>query len=512
MSITCQICQQKFAKIIPWQHLKTHEITSAEYKKQHGSVYSAETLAKLQQRTPHNKGKKITDPELLARIRSAIEKREQRFRRGEISRGAPKTDDQKRVLSEKSKIYAAKNPNEMRSRAQKAIDTKKKNGYDFGGNMRGKKHQDSTKKIIGEKSRLINQEKSQQANDRILSRITELDLVLRNDIREWSLDLTCDRCLTDFSFTKQYFHLSKITHTICPTCHPRSQSRSGQELELYAFIKNLRPDAVSGYRSHYHSKEIDIYIPDLKVGFEYNGLYWHSESVLLHNDRSPRADHEKLLAFQSQGIRLIQIFEDEWINQPHIVKSRIANILGKTTKKISARSCDVKKVSSRDAARFCDDNHIMGSGRSNVRLGLYHDHELVSVMTFSKSNISRKVAGWELNRFASRIDLSVTGGASRLFTAFLRSYDPDRVVSFSDNRWSDGELYQKLGFQKINAGSPNYWYTMPNTTKRIHRFNLRKTSTEAGDQTEIELRRQQGYDRIWDSGSSRWEWLKENGA
>lgn len=512
MSITCQICQQEFTKIIPWQHLKTHGITSAVYKNQHGPLYSAETLAKFQQRTPHNKGKKVTDPGQLARIRSAIEKREQRFQLGEISRGAPKTRDQKQVLSQKNKIYAAENPEEVRTRAQKAIATKKKNGYDFGGNMRGKKHRDSTKLIIGEKSRLANQRKSQQANDRILSRIAELDLVLRNDIREWSLDLTCGRCCTDFSFTKQYFHLSKITDTICPTCHPRTQTKSGQELELYAFIKDLRLDAVSGYRSHYHSKEIDVYIPDLKIGFEYNGLYWHSESVLMHNNRSPRADHEKLLEFQAQGMRLIQIFEDEWVNQPHVVKSRIANILGKTAKKISARDCDVREITSTEAARFCDDNHIMGSGRSNVRLGLYHDDELVSVMTFSKNNISRKIMAWELNRFASRIDLSVTGGASRLFTAFLRTHVPDQVVSFSDNRWSDGGLYQRLGFKKINPGSPNYWYILPNTTRRIHRFNLRKTSTEAGDQTEVELRRQQGYDRIWDSGSSRWEWLKENGA
>jgi hypothetical protein len=213
-----------------------------------------------------------------------------------------------------------------------------------------------------------------------------------------------------------------------------------------------------------------------------------------------------------KNIRLIQIFEDEWINQKDIVKSRVANILGKTSQRIPARQCCVHEISSKEASQFCNSNHIMGSGRSNVRLGLYHGNDLVAVMTFSKNNISRKVTTWELNRYAPKIDLSVVGGASKLFCAFLRLYDPATVISFSDNRWSEGGLYQQLGFEKINSGIPNYWYTLPNTTKRIHRFNLRKTTSDPKDITERELRKQQGYDRIWDSGSSRWQWTNKNGA
>jgi hypothetical protein len=512
MSIICQICQQKFPKIIPWQHLKTHDITSEEYKKHHGPLYSPETLEKFQQRIPHNKGQKVTDPVHLARIRSAMEKREERFHRGEISRGSKKTPEQKQVLSQKTKSYAVQNPEEMRLRAQKALETKIKKGYDFGQTMRGKKHKESTRLVIGKKSKQSNQAKSQQANDRILSRISDSNLSLLNNVAEWSLDLHCNQCGTDFSFTKQYFYLSKITDTICPTCHPRVRPTSSQETELYRFIKSLCSDAISGYRSHYHSKEIDVYIPDLHLGVEYNGLYWHSESVLMHNNRSAQTDHEKFLLLQSQGIRLIQIFEDEWINKPQIVKSRLANILGKTSQKIPARKCHVKEMSSKEAAQFCNDNHIMGAGRSNVRLGLYHDDEVMAVMTFSKNNISRKITSWELNRYVTKIDFSVVGGASKLFTAFIRRHDPATIVSFSDNRWSDGGLYQQLGFKQINSGTPNYWYTLPNNAKRIHRFNLRKTASDPRDQTERELRKQQGYDRVWDSGSSRWEWNKENGA
>lgn len=506
MSIACQICQKEFAKIIPWQHLKTHGITSADYKKQHGSLFGPETLEKFQQRVPHNKGQKVTDPHHQARFKAAIEKREQRFRCGEFGRGAAKTQEQKQTSSEKNKIYAALHPEEMKLRAQRAVESKKQQGYDFGKHMRGKKHRDSSRAKIGQKSRSAAQQKSQQANDRILTRIADLGLTLRNSITQWSLDLTCQHCGTDFVFTKQYFHLSKIKTTVCPRCYPRVRRVSAQETKLYEFIKDLWPTAISSYRPSYHSREIDIYIPDLNIGFEYNGLYWHSESVLAHNNRSPKADHEKLLAFQSQGTRLIQIFEDEWINQPHIVKSRIANIVGKTQHRVQARQCQVRAISSRQAADFCNHNHVMGAGRSNVRLGLYHCGSLVSVMTFCKNNISRRNMTWELNRFACAVGLHVVGGASRLFAAFVREHCPDRVVSFSDNRWSDGGLYQRLGFEKVNSGTPNYWYILPNVTKRMHRYGLRKTPADPQQQTEVELRKQQGYDRIWDSGSSRWEW------
>jgi len=72
---------------------------------------------------------------------------------------------------------------------------------------------------------------------------------------------------------------------------------------------------------------------------------------------------------------------------------------------------------------------------------------LVSVMTFSKGNISRKSKGWEIDRFASLMNTSVIGGASKLWEYFLNHYMPDIVVSYADNRWSNGNLYKTLNFQ-----------------------------------------------------------------
>ena len=442
MSIICKVCNTEFAKIIPWQHLKKHEITTADYKKQHGSVYSEETLRLLSERpAPTNKGCKMTDPIHLANMQRAVDKREERFRAGEIKRGTSWSEEQKQHLSKKTTDYAITHPDSGKERAAKSIQTKIKNGYDFGAPMRDKHHSEKTKLILSESAKITNIKKSNEANERISERISSLSLVLMSDISQVNLDLKCNICDSEFTFTKQYFHLSKFKESMCPTCFPRAISRSAGETELFDFIKNICSDSISSYRETYHSKEIDVFVPSKNIGFEYNGLYWHSESVLLANNRSGKSDFEKQLEFASKGIQIIQIFEDEWLHKRHVVESRVRNILGVTTKKIYARNCDVRKISGSEAAKFAEETHIMGRGRSNARFGLFYDNKLVSVMTFTNSNISRKMKEqWELNRFSSDIDTTIVGGASKLFSAFVRQINPDVVISYSDNRWSIGNL------------------------------------------------------------------------
>ena len=167
----------------------------------------------------------------------------------------------------------------------------------------------------------------------------------------------------------------------------------------------------------------------------------------------------------------------------------------------------VKEISSKQASEFFNDTHIMGNGRSNYRLGLFFNNQLISAMSFSKNNLSRKIDNWELNRFSCLQNYHIMGGAGKLFNQFINNIQPSKIVSYSDNRWSQGLVYEKLGFKKISSGTPNYWYFLPNQN-RIHRFNLRKNSNDNPDQTELENRTAQGYNRVWDSGSAKWIWSK----
>lgn len=233
-----------------------------------------------------------------------------------------------------------------------------------------------------------------------------------------------------------------------------------------------------------------------------NGLYWHSE-LFKHSSYHL----EKTNLAREKGIKLIHIFEDEWINCQEIVKSRLLSAINMCNRKIYARSCIIKEINSKTANEFLNKNHIQGSGRSNIRLGLFYNEELVSVMTFLKGDISKNIRDWELNRFCSKIYTSVTGAASKLFNYFVKTYHPTQIISFSDKRWSnDKTVYEKLNFAHVHDSPPNYWYFHQNTTKRHHRYSLRKTKNSLI--SEKELRKSQNYLRIYDCGSSKWLWKK----
>lgn len=505
MSITCKICNEIFEKIIPWQHLKTHNIDSKTYKKNYGSLYSESTLEKLKTKVPHNKGKKVTDQSVLTNIRKGIEQRESKYRSGELTKHKTVlSQEQKNTISQKITEYAKLNPEKMKARTQKALETKRKNGTLI--NYNTGPVSDETKAKISAALKNCISKKTVSSIENIKKYLEESNLDLLTDIRKKNYTVRCNTCENIFDITRQYFTNSKFKKEICRNCYPFVKSISNKENELYMFIKELDPTAVQSYRKKYQSREIDIFLPELNLGFEFNGLYWHSEKLLTSLGRNPKSDFQKKLFFTEQNINLIQIFEDEWDNKKDIVKSRIRNILKKTPRKIYARECQIKELNSKQAGVFFEKTHIMGNGRSNVRLGLFYKNELVSAMSFTNNNISRKLNSWEINRFSSLLDTNVIGGASKLFKAFVKEYQPEKIISYADNRWSNGDLYKNLGFNKTSDGTPNYWYFLPNSNLRIHRFTLRKTKDDDQLLTEYENRLNQGYNRIWDSGSSRWEW------
>lgn len=251
--------------------------------------------------------------------------------------------------------------------------------------------------------------------------------------------------------------------------------------------------------------ELDIVVPSRNVAIEYNGLYWHTERLGKH--KNYHLDKTKMS--EDVGFRLIHVFEDEWKNKKDIVKNRIIHILGCGDVSVYARKCVVKEVGVDIKNDFLLSTHIQGPDNSSVRLGLYFEDELVSVMTFSKLRKSMGSKGgvgeYELVRFSS---LGVVGGAGKLLKYFIRNYNPTSIISYADRRWSQGDLYEKLGFELVSMGRPNYWYTK-DYKKREYRFNYRKDILVSKgydkSKTENEIMSELGYDRIWDCGSLKYE-------
>jgi hypothetical protein len=224
---------------------------------------------------------------------------------------------------------------------------------------------------------------------------------------------------------------------------------------------------------------------------------------------------------ENVGYRLITIFEDEWINKTDIVKSRLSNILDfDFNKSLYARKCIVKNINSTEARNFIERNHIQGYINSSIKIGAFYKDELVSVMTFSKASISKgskHAEGlWELSRFCS--SGKIVGIASKMLSFFKKNYEWKSIFSYTDKRWSNGNLYEKIGFDLIKHTKPNYWYVNINQSsivERYHRFNFRKNILSEKLQhfdsnlTEVENMRLNGYDRIWDCGNIKYIMKKE---
>lgn len=262
-------------------------------------------------------------------------------------------------------------------------------------------------------------------------------------------------------------------------------------------------------------KELDIYIPEKKLAIEYNGLIWHSEKY--GKDRYYHLN--KTEGCEKQRVKLIQIFEDEWLEHKEIIKSKIKQLLNlnKTLPKIYGRQCIVKEISNTTAKFFLTKNHIQGYSFSTIYLGCFTKRdELIGVMTFINSNKYHNT--WILNRFATDINYHCTGIGSKLFTFFIKKYAPSEIISFADRRWTsdkDNNLYTKLGFRLDEILKPDYHY-ITDGKQRFHKFNFRKKSlikkyTEHGlteGMTEYEMTQKLGFYRIWDCGLFKYVWEK----
>ena len=304
------------------------------------------------------------------------------------------------------------------------------------------------------------------------------------------------------------------------------------ETELINFLLQMNPDLtiIKHERKLIPRREIDVYIPDLRLGFECNPTCTHNSSFPDPWGNPPK--HYKYHAEKSKmaldrGIFIYHIFGYEWTTRKDIIKSQIANLLQCNLTKVYARNTYVKEVPHSACASFLDANHRQGNVSSHIRLGLYDksNDELVSVMTFGKmrTGIGKKVGqseeDYELVRFCNLRYTSVVGGASKLFHHFISHYTPNKVISFSDIAHTRGQLYSKLGFAPTAYSDPGYVWVNVDNDKYYNRVTCQKqnlmklfddvTDDVLSNSTEPEIMMNHGYARVFDSGVVRWEWAPQ---
>lgn len=270
---------------------------------------------------------------------------------------------------------------------------------------------------------------------------------------------------------------------------------SSYENEIIAFLQNFDIEFKTNVRNVISPYELDIFLEKDNLAIEINGLYWHSEVFKDKNYHKNKYDLCK-----NKNIKLLQIFEDEWLKNKEIIKKNILYLLKVYSEPVYARKCNIRIIGITEKKNFLELHHIQGNGAGSINFGLEYENKIVACITFIKQNNE-----FILNRYAT--SCNVPGGFSKLLTHFERKFNNPKIVTFADLRWSDGDLYKINGFTETESLPIDYAWSK--RTDRFHKFNFRhdrmKNKLQNYDKnlSETENMHNHGFNKIWDCGKLR---------
>lgn len=302
--------------------------------------------------------------------------------------------------------------------------------------------------------------------------------------------------------------------TLCPKCLSNGKSRYESEIaNIISEVYSEQP--ILNDRTIISPLELDLYYPNKRIAIEFNGTYWHSDKL---KDRQYHFNKFKLC--KEKNIRLVSIYEYEWLSDREKIVNLLKDIFGKSDI-IYARKCSIRQLSSNERKLFIDKYHMDGdSSQGTVSYGLFYNDELISAMSFGKlrgqNRYHRLSNYYELVRFVNKSNVHIIGGASKLFKSFIREYNPKYILCYSDNDYFSGEVYVQLGFKLKSLGDKSIDYIwvsndsmlsrqqcMPK--KLLEQYPKYKEYNIKGS-TEEYIMRDLGYTRVYRCGNSIWEW------
>ena len=187
--------------------------------------------------------------------------------------------------------------------------------------------------------------------------------------------------------------------------------------------------------------------------------------------KSSEAQKQASYLTENNGEYPLIIMEDRWRSQGAMMQKRLLAHL-ETFAQIYARNCEVRKIDKLTAAEFLKANHSYGDAACRYRYGLYLKRHtghnaglvdipagsLVAVATFSNARKWTKgektIRSYEWTRYASLPGVRLSGGMGKLLKAFIQDVKPDDIMTYSDLEWSEGGVYEQLGFTLEGQKSP----------------------------------------------------------
>lgn len=281
----------------------------------------------------------------------------------------------------------------------------------------------------------------------------------------------CNKCNTQWERT-----LSTMTRSpYCTMCeYESSHVISKSEYEIFSYIRDILGEdetIIRNDRSVLKNLELDIYIPSENIAIEYNGLYWHSEFSKGKNYHS-----NKWKRCQDEGIRLITIWEDQWLFKREIVEMLLKREL--TENEMIKDNISIYKIDEKQERAFFNTYHLEGYEKSDVCYGIFIRNDLISAVSLSIEKDTLHIL-----RFSTIASLGDT--YKRLLDAIV-SYAQDNmcnsIIVEYDRTFMSRELLCRLGFTHLREVMP----------KKMFFINKKRYDEETG---------RKGEEAIYDCGS-----------
>lgn len=312
--------------------------------------------------------------------------------------------------------------------------------------------------------------------------------------------LKCNTCNNEF----QHYPGSIYKGSGCPHCN-KPASRSRGEIEVYDFVKSFYPNARNNVRFKNSSGsilELDIYVEELKLGIEYDGLYWHSDQL-----KGGDAMLEKNIFFEEFGIKVVHIFEDEWKNRNKATISYLKYVLKVSDQeKISARKCTFRFINKEESDIFLSENSLVINDSSNIQLGAFYNKHLVGVMTFRDSGNGN----YYLDTYCP--SMMIYGGFQKMLQMFKDFYDPKKITGEINLRFSDADdnILAKNGFTKVGLRDPKFFYCRGSrrfSAKAFKKNDIKRQFPEIFNEslTAYNMMELTPYFRVYDCGRAIYE-------
>lgn len=311
----------------------------------------------------------------------------------------------------------------------------------------------------------------------------------------------CKSCGTVFETTFNRDFMVKCSCKKVWQWRSRREERVASMLESLGFnvIRNCRTliKAITG-----QSMELDLYLPDLGVAFEFNGYQFHCSS--LSEYAKPKTYHQrKTDECLSKGVRLYHIWED---TPDYLCDSLILSKLG-LCERVYARECSIVKLPN----GWFSDRHVDGDCVSQLRFGLAKDDKVVCGISFRFNNGYAEIA-----RFSNEIGVTVVGGYSKLLKHSIpliveRGFR--QLVSFCNRDLSpdaSNTVYVKMGFRLVGQHLSYKYYNQKTgrevvsrqlMTKAILSNRLEQMGISHTGMTEEDMAKLLGCSRVYNSGT-----------